>query len=106
MVRGITEIAPFAIEKAISEIEKRNKKTSLHPEKDRFILDAKILARLCRHYGNMKAKLSETEITFYQNVIMYCKNKKIIPSYFDKKIYFQCVENGNNSSIEIIRRKR
>ena len=78
--------------------------TKYHPEKDVYRLDSKLLIRIIRYDGNMRAEVTQKESIFGNKVLKELVKIGLITSNFDGKTY-ECIEDYSFNKFNVIVRK-
>jgi len=81
-------LVPIVINSCVDFLKNRPINTTFHPNEGEYILDGKIVAKIMRHDGYLRAKVEPKELTFFTNVLKYGLNNNIIvESMNDDNIY-------------------
>lgn len=64
-------VAPIVISACIDYFDKKKSGTTYHPEKNLFIIDAKIAARIVKYNGQLNAGITGAEKKFFGDILRY-----------------------------------
>jgi|GEM_PF-4490376 len=96
-------IAPIVLDYAVQFLRRRPIGTKYHPQTNIFIIDCKLLSRILKHNGNMKAETTKSENMFSAHIIQYLIEERIIQSSFSSGSYEIKTKNGLNYAIEVVK---
>lgn len=84
------QLAPLAIEACLFYIKNHMKKTSRYREGEHcYVLEPKLMARIIKHGGNMKAAVQETETRFFYHLLRWAVSEHKFKSAYSNA-RFQC----------------
>lgn len=104
----VNYISPLVINTCIDFLKKRPIGTTYHPEKNTFVLDGKTTAKIIRHNGNLRARITPNEGRFFTQLIKHTGiTKEKIESTKTNDIYAisPFTENGT-FSIKLTKMKK
>lgn len=63
------DLAPLLLTYCIDYLRERPVGTSFHPKTNEFYLDGKLMAKIIRHNGNLRAQTNQSETRFFTDII-------------------------------------
>lgn len=73
-------LAPLVLDYCIAFLKERNTGTKYHPEKDVYMLDATMMARIVRHGGKFKAQVEQSESLFFNRMMKVLLHQGLVHS--------------------------
>ena len=96
------ELAPLIISTCIEFLEQSPRCTKYHPEQNVFILDSKVIARIIRYEGNLRAQIDQTETRFFTKLLTEGLKYNVIDSPIRKAKYsIQDYSKFNTFSVKL-----
>jgi len=96
-------VSPIVLDYAIQYLNHRPIGTKYHPRGNHFIIDCKMLSRILKHDGNLKAKTTKSENMFSAQILKYLIETEIIHSALWSGTYVIRSKDGLNYAIEVIK---
>lgn len=94
------ELAPLIVDACIEVLKEKNINTKYHPEKDIYVIDTKLMARILRHNGNLQAQVTQDESLLMNIFIKSLIEQKQINSVLtDNKYAIEQKQNGKRLCI-------
>lgn len=88
------DLAPLLLTHCIDYLRDRPTGTRYHPKENEYFLDGKLMARIIRHEGNLRAQVNQSESRFFTQIIHELKDFGRIDSPIHKEI-FEVMANDN-----------
>ena len=94
------QLSPLILAHCIEYLRKRPINTKYHPSKGHYFIDGKLLARVVRHQGDLRASISNGEAKFFGRVISTLIHNEFIESPIKREV-FEVKENNNFHKLAI-----
>ena len=93
-------LSPLILAHCIEYLRERPINTKYHPSKGKYFLDGKLMARIIRHKGDLRASISNGEAIFFGKVVKTLIHNEFVESPIKNEV-FEVKENNNFHKLAI-----
>ena len=94
------KLSPLILAHCIEYLRQRPINTKYHPSKGKYFLDGKLIARIIRHNGDLRATITTSEASFFGRVVKTLIHNEYIESPIKSEV-FEVKENNNFHKLAI-----
>lgn len=81
------ELAPLLFVYCVDYLKERPIGTRYHPKSNEYVLDGKLMARIIRHNGNLRAQITQSEGRFFTTIVNELKDISKIHSPLNNEVF-------------------
>ncbi len=90
------QLAPLALEATLHYIKNHMKDSSHYLGESQYLIEPKLMARIIKHGGDMKAHVPQTETKFFYYLLRWCAAERNIKSEYSNARFECSVEQSAN----------